>query len=42
MNVSQTVAINLLNKGFDLSMIREMTELDDKDLKKLISFMANE
>jgi hypothetical protein len=35
------VAMNLLNKGFDMRIVQEMSELDNKDLKKLVSFMAN-
>ena len=36
------VAMNLLKKGFDLEMIKEITELNDKDLKTLISFIGAE
>jgi hypothetical protein len=36
------VAMNLLNKGFGHEMVQEMTELEDKDLKQLVSFMANQ
>jgi len=35
------VAMNLLDSGFDLEMIQRMTELSRKDLKELVSFMAN-
>ncbi|MBF0450322.1 MAG: hypothetical protein HQK75_06445 [Candidatus Magnetomorum sp.] len=34
------IAINLLNKGFDLNMIKDITELENNDLRKLASFMA--
>jgi uncharacterized LabA/DUF88 family protein len=33
------VAMNLLNKGFDIRIVQEMTELTEKDLKKLVLFL---
>lgn len=33
------VAMNLLNKGFDIRIVQEMTELSEKDLKKLVLFL---